>query len=329
MTLRQKEQIQIPLKQGYSVQSLCWRGEDLVDLVAGATCYRLDGGVINSSFYFAYKFDRAAVSPNGEFAVVYEVLGTKGLVLRNNKVIREINRSYYHAQVYEYPIAMFCLRDGRTVIAHCPDEYNKIEIEEIESGHRLTGRDGEIQDFFHSRMQTSPNGEHLLSAGWVWHPLDAIQLFPVSEVLRNPRILDHYVDLELPKEMFEVHAAAFQDNEFVIMVGDNGGEPGKERQRLTRYEIKRNRLDFEVSLEETAGTIMPVSNEYFVGFHEHPKLFEISSGKVVQRWPEINSGKQNSSILHHLETIPPIALDPMRQRFAVADSSKITVIQLG
>lgn len=327
--MREIKRIEIPLRKGHPSQSLCWHAGELVDLAGGNVRYSLEGAIKNSSFYFAYGFDRTIMSPDGEFAVVYQVLGTKGLVMRGNEVVREINRSYYHAQVYEYPVTIFCLPDGRTVIAHCPEEYNRIEIEEIESGRRLTARHGQTQDFFHSRLQISPDGEYLLSAGWVWHPLDAIQLFSVSKALQNPPTLDQYFDLELPKEMFEVHAASFQDSETVLLIGGKGDAPNEEQPCLARYDIKRKISDFQIDLQETAGTFMPLNSEFFVGFHGYPKLFEIASGKVVHRWPELNSGKQNSSILHHLDPIPPIALDPTHKRFAVADSTKITVIQLG
>ena len=278
--------------------------------------------------FFAYHFNRAVVSNDGNYSVIYEALGTKGLVLRGNKPVREINRSFYHAHVYEYPFAIIHLPDGRTAIAHCPDAYNKIEIEEIESGQRLTAREGDAADFFHSRLQATPDGEHLLSAGWVWHPLDAVQLFRIRDTLQSPAVLDRYAHLELPDELFEVHAAAFQGNETLIMVGDNGGEPGEEGPFLARYDLREDRVNLKRRLQEPAGTIMPVNSEFIIGFHEHPKLIEIASGKVVKRWSELDSGKQNSSIIWHEEKLPPLALDSNRMRFAVADSKGITAVQL-
>ena len=226
MSITEKETFRIPVKEGQRILSLCWRGAELVDLASGGTRYRLDGTVELPGVFFAYHFNRAVVSNDGNYSVIYEALGTKGLVLRGNKPVREINRSFYHAHVYEYPFAIIHLPDGRTAIAHCPDAYNKIKIEEIESGQRLTAREGDAADFFHSRLQATP------------------------------------------------------DSEFII------------------------------------------------GFHEHPKLIEIASGKVVKRWSELDSGKQNSSIIWHEEKLPPLALDSNRMRFAVADSKGITAVQL-
>jgi hypothetical protein len=66
-----------------------------------------------------------------------------------------------------------------------------------------------------------------------------------------------------------------------------------------------------------------------IGFYKYPKLFELSSGKVLQRWPELDSGTQISSIIRGIEKLPPLAFDPDRKRFAVSDKKGITVIQLG
>ena len=73
---------------------------------------------------------------------------------------------------------------------------------------------------------------------------------------------------------------------------------------------------------------MPVGN-YTVGFCEHPKLVEIATGEIVQRWPDLETGNQNGSISQNLDKLPPLALDPANKRFAVADGERITVIQLG
>jgi hypothetical protein len=208
--MKEKRRYCIPTVHGDGVRSLYWHGDALVDLASGGITYHLDGTKKPSSVFYAYQFDRAIGFRETGYAILYEVLGTKGLILKNGKHVREINRSYYHANVYEYPVAIFELPDGRIVIAHCPEKYNRIEIEEIESGKRLAVRQGDPQDFFHSRLQVSSDGEYLISVGWVWHPLDFVQLFSIREALQNPSHLDQYKDLQMPEELFEIHAAAFQ-----------------------------------------------------------------------------------------------------------------------
>jgi hypothetical protein len=114
-------------------KSLVWDDGCLVDWVAGGTRFHRDGRIEQPSVRYAYCFDAAVATPSGNFSVVYTQLGTKGLVLERGKVLREINRSYYQANRYDYPIALFCLPDGREVIAHCPNEYKQIEIELLQT----------------------------------------------------------------------------------------------------------------------------------------------------------------------------------------------------
>ena len=98
---------------GKNVRSLTWSKNELIDWVAGGSRYRLDGSAFDSRICYAYRFDAAVASPNGQFAVIYERLGTKGLVLHEGKVLREINRSFYHADVYEYPICLWTDQKGQ------------------------------------------------------------------------------------------------------------------------------------------------------------------------------------------------------------------------
>jgi hypothetical protein len=179
----------IPLLPRSTDGALTWRGDALVDW-KGIFEYRLDGTSSDATVNYAYRFDRAIASTSGKYAVLYEQLGTKGIILKQGKIIREINRSFYHAHVYEYPIMFLKFPEGTEAIAHCPDHYNVIEIEEVESGKRLTTRTGESADFFHSRLQVSPNGKYLMSAGWRWHPWDYIQIYNVEQALENPETLD-------------------------------------------------------------------------------------------------------------------------------------------
>ena len=315
------------------VQSLCWQGDELVDWVTGGICYRMDGTVSSRLVSYAYRFDRATTSNNGQFSVIYEALGTKGLVLEGVKMIREINRSFYCANAYEYPVALLRLPDGRDVLAHCPEEYNKLEIEDVKTGERLTPRTGEAADFFHSRLQVSLDGRHLLSAGWMWHPIDDLRVYDVAEAISHPAHLDAETNWEFTVSS-EITNAAFTagsilmttsrlfsraDSQTDTLIGDN---------QLGNYGINERRFRTIAPLEEPLGTLMPVG-DFVVGFYEHPKLVEVSTGKIVARWLDLSSGNQNSSIGRDLDKIPPLALDPANRRFAVADAEKITVVQLG
>lgn len=318
------DRIVIPLKKGAQVRSLCWQGDDLVDWVAGIVRYRLDGTIDEAHINWAYKFDRAIVSPDGQYVVIYENLGTKGLLLKDGRLLREINRSYYCANAYEYPVALAKLPDGRAIIAHCPEEYCKIELEEVETGLRLTSRENKPADFFHSRLQFSPAARFLLSAGWLWHPFDMVEVFDVERALAKPESLDQVWQLNMQGVNGEVHAAAFNGPDTFAFAADAEDEKSPV---VGVYSLAEGRVVSLSPVSEQVGTLMPLG-DFAVGFFEHPKLIELSTGLIVNRWKEITSGSQNSSIIWHQTPIPPTALDPANKRFAVAGPESIIVVRL-
>lgn len=328
--MREINRAVIPAKY---VQSLCWQGDELVDWAGGGIRYQMDGTATSRLVSYGYRFDRADSSSQGQFSIIYEVLGTKGLVLKDGKIIREINRSFYCADAYEYPVAFLRLPSGRDVLVHCPEEYNKLEIEDVETGERLTLRSGEAADFFHSRLQASPDGQYLLSAGWIWHPIDDLRVYDVAEVMSHPARLDAELDWEFTQRS-EITNAAFAADSILMTTGHLGAR--KESQDTTamgddqigHYSLREKRFLTIAPLKEPLGTLMPVGN-FAVGFYEHPKLVEVAMGEIVTCWPELETGNQNSSIGRDLDKMPPLALDPANKRFAVADAEKITVIQLG
>jgi hypothetical protein len=85
------------------IRSLCWRGDELVDWVGGGRAFAADGTERPARVIYGYRFDAATASPDGRFAVIYERLGTKGLLLHDGRIVRELDRSFYHAAAYEYP----------------------------------------------------------------------------------------------------------------------------------------------------------------------------------------------------------------------------------
>ncbi|HEX8171440.1 MAG TPA: hypothetical protein VF824_12945 [Thermoanaerobaculia bacterium] len=167
------------------VHSLAWIGDALVDVVSGFARYLPD--VAPGRFRWPFPFD-AAVTAN-EYAVIYQRLGTKALLLRDGELLRELNRSYYYADRYEYPVCLVA-HGGRTLLIHCPDFFDRLEIEDAATGERLTTRDSKRSGVFHSRLAANPRGDRFLSAGWVWQPLDLVDFFSLDEALRDPRHLD-------------------------------------------------------------------------------------------------------------------------------------------
>lgn len=324
---------EVPTKN--HVKSLAWRGDALVDSVSGGIEYRLDGTATSPCVNWAYRFDAAVHSVSGRYAAIYEKLGTKGLLICDGNLVRELNRSFYCAEAYEFPVAFAMVPNAREVLIHCPDEYNQIEIEDAATGERLSaGSTRKPADFFHSRLVVSDNGRWLLSAGWIWHPLDSICCFDISAASANPTLLDgtEFPDLG---ESCEVNSAAFLDNNRLLLAsgpeaqdfrdaGHNGLMPGQ----LGIFNLQEARFESVVTLSFTVGAMMPIGNDHLVSFYEHPKLINRHSGEVVATWPDVATGKQNSSIIWHQEPLPPpLALDPARRRFAVAQADRITVFE--
>ncbi len=92
------------------------------------------------------------------------------------------------------------------------------------------------------------------------------------------------------------------------------------------WDIADQSIISQAKVSEPVGTLMVINEDYAVAFYQSPKLIELKSGEIISRLPDISSGKQNSSILHHIDKLPPIAIDATGKRFAVADADGITVV---
>jgi hypothetical protein len=313
------------------IRSLCWIDDALIDWVGGGQVLHLDGTLEAPRVNYAFRFDSAVTSSCGEFAVIYEKLGTKALVLRQGEVIREIDRSFYHAHVYEYPIAIFRSPSGQVLIAHCPDQYCRLELEDIETGERI-GNSGKRKprDFFHSRLRVSPNGRWLLSGGWVWHPFSMVEVFDLEAAIGTADALD--TPIGLPEIDGEVGAAEFLPNDQILIATSeeslNEEHAAIRSNEIAVIDVATRQVISRSLTEQRVGSLMPLDEDVAVGFLEHPKLFSLRTGAVLQRWETIKSGNQTSSIIWGGMSTPPIATDVAHRRFAVADESCVYVVQL-
>lgn len=311
------------------VRSLAWDGDELVDWVDGVRRHRLDGSTIDRRVHWGFGFDAALTLPGSGYAVIYNRLGTKGLVLDDGKILREINRSYYFADSYEYPIALGRLPSERAVLVHCPDEYNRLEIDDLETGERLTGvARREPSDFFHSRLAVSPDARHLVSAGWVWHPVDTVQAYDLSIALVDPRHLDGS-GIRLAAWSEQSSATFLPDGRLALwLMGDIDGEKAPAQTGELRIIDPLRPTDTKIiSPVGCLGTILATDNDHVLALHDHPRLIELTTGTVARSWPEVRSGQQTSGILVNREPPPPVALDAANRRCAFADDTGITVIR--
>ena len=133
--MKRFEQLTLPHKDA---KGLVWLGDTLVAVAHGFADVPLDGSPLDRKWAgYGRNFDAAQASPNGDVIVLVETAGTKGLLLgADGKVLREINRSYYtrvHTATQQR-----CSRFQRPHgSGPCPDEYNRIDVEDALTGERL------------------------------------------------------------------------------------------------------------------------------------------------------------------------------------------------
>lgn len=320
-------------------RSLVWHGGALVDVAAGWLRYPLDGSVpVRRYSGYGHGFDAAVAAPAGDVVALVMSTGTKALLLEaGGEVIRELNRSYYCADAYRYPLALFTLPDGRTGLVHCPEHYNRLEVEVARTGEQLTGsQDRDPGDFFHSRLAVSPDGRFLLSAGWVWHPLSLLEIYDLPRALEQPRALDG-----MPRDapwaqaagLAEISGACFSGQDVVVSTSaetPDTDEPGRLGPRmLARWSTARQQFAWIRQLDQTAGDLLPVGDS-ILALYQCPRLYDTATGDLQAEWAGLHTGQADSSIIGDEAFSGParVAVDEPGQRFAVAGQERITVIQL-
>ena len=97
---------------------------------------------------------------------------------------------------------------------------------------------------------------------------------------------------------------------------------------LAVYDLVRQTCLHAFQLDEPAGTILPLGKRFVLSLYRHPKLIDLSTGKIVHVWSELHSGRQDGSIIHLDDDAkpPPMAFDPATKRFAIVNGDTVTVI---
>ncbi|RYU93848.1 hypothetical protein [Emticicia agri] len=318
----------VTLQTDYKPHTLSWLNDRLIDWSYSGRQYLLNGKTETLGNYgYGFDCDGAVTSDDGVYAVIYEKLGTKGVLLKNGRMLRELNRSYYQAHVYEYPANFFKAQNGKTYLIHCPEEYNLIELEEVETGKRVkTRKKRKPEDFFHSRFEVSEDNSMLMSRGWVWHPMDYVEAFNLEECLTNPQLLDRSELCPIADEIDEVFAGSFIDNESVL-IGHNFET--NETNRMAVWHTKNNQISGQLTLDFEIGAHLTVIDDTFAwDLYEYPKLFNYRTGELVAKAEDIHSGKQASCIFHKRHDLPLIAINKKTKQVAVATGETIEVLSM-
>ena len=316
------------LAAGRPLRSLAWAGDDLIDWIGG-TRITLEGAVSRFGSGYTYRFDGAAGL--GDVGVTFETLGTKGRLVRANgqlaqqswvplgfDELRELDRSYYHATDYGYPVCLLTLPDGRAAIAHCPRCYDTLELELLD-GTPLTRRPEPAEDVFHARLAASPDGRWLLSNGWVWQPWRVACVYDVARALREPA---HLSSRGIPLELggaYEVEGAVLSADRVILSALDED----EGRAILSIVELPSGKNLACIALAEPLGTqLVAWGPEHVVALDGRPRVVALASGEVVETLAveaEIAPRMEPSVSLGPPQS-PYVAIDPLGPRFAVGDA---------
>lgn len=315
--------------------TIAWRNNDIVDWISAGTLFSLSGITSQLGRYHYSVFDRSIVSRDGQYAFIYKKLGTKGLLLKNGELLREINRSYYCAEVYEYPAVFVTLDNGTTYLVHCPLKYCQLDFEEVETGKIVTASaDREPFDCFHSRLEVSPGSTYLLSKGWYWHPWDDVLAFDIAACLADPLLLDKR-NLN-PGGQCEVNTASFI-NDMEVLIGasleaeDNAEEDDEEVSlkpgHIAIWNLHTGEMSKPIKVNAKIGNLIAIDSNHawdLVGF---PKLINIVTGEIEDKMETILTGEQMSPIIHHLKYHPEICYNRELKKLAMrTDSNTITIL---
>lgn len=320
--------------QAPGLQTIAWLGDDIVDWASGGQFYGLNGERRQmGAYHFAFHFDRALTSAGGEYAFIYQNLGTKGLLLKNGEVLREINRPYYHAETYEYPAA-FVTVDGTTYLVYCPVEYCQLDFENVETGELVTKTPARSpSDVFHSRLEISPDGTYLMSKGWYWHPWDGIQVFDIRACLHDPQLLDNCKELR-PDTRSEVNTAGFVTDSRILLGASSEDSRDEEEEdalppsHLAVWNVGTKEFSAAVAVPGPFGNVFPIDDERAWDLYQYPKIINLKTGEVLDKLESLDTGQQSSSIIHHLKAVPAIAFNRQTKRIAVKNGDQIEVLSV-
>lgn len=315
------------------LSTIDWYDNKIVDWNSAGTQYLPNGETKRLGKYsFGFQCDSSITSENGEYVLIYQKLGTKGLLLKNGELLREINRSYYQSSVYEFPAAFFTFED-RTYLIHCPIEYCRLDFEDVETGEIITkNSQRDPQDFFHSRLEVSKDGKHFLSKGWFWHPMDFIELFDIEQCLSDPNLLDK--GIPIPNIASEICSASFIDNNQVLICASNEEAWNDENNgpvppgHIAIWNIGTNEISKAIKINGKVGNIFAIDKNKCWDIYEYPKIIDLATGEIIDKMEDVFSGKQASSIIQHLEDLPKVAFNNLTKQIAIANNNKIDILSV-
>jgi hypothetical protein len=112
-----------------------------------------------------------------------EDYGLAGIVIdRKDSRKLHLSREDYHSENCRFPIA-FIEHEGELLLVH-GTEWNRIDFTRLRDFTLLTPREVTKEngiDYFLSSLFVSPKHKQFASNGWVWQPMDRIQVYDVKD----------------------------------------------------------------------------------------------------------------------------------------------------
>jgi hypothetical protein len=310
-------------------QTIDWLGDQVIDWANAGTTYSISGtkGQINR-YHSGFKCDGSISSADGTYAFIYQKLGTKGILLKKGEILREINRSYYCADVHEFPAAFIGYK-GKTFLAHCPNKYCQLDFEDVESGVVVTNvQERNPSDVFHSRLEVSPGNEYLISKGWLWHPLDWTQVYKIDDCFANPFVLDK-LNFQSPDVGVEICSASFISGSKVL-IGSSDEIVDDQKIALlppksfATWNLESNKISNAITPSFEFGNLFAVNERFSWDLYQYPKIIDLTTGIIVDKEEGVFSGDQRSSI--HPKTSPSFALSKTKNQLAILNDGKIVIL---
>lgn len=283
------------------VRSLCWQDGSLID-VAGA------GG-----------FDRFTCMRAGAdlWGVLYEHRGVRAVLLRNGKVEREVSRGLDQAEQCDFPVTLALLPSGKPVLIRCPEKGNQLEIEDAETGFRLTSREHAVADFLHCRLEVSPGGRYLLSTGLRWQSWRTALVFDLARALEDPATLNGGGILKPAEPQHQVDSATFSGADTLVVAAVDEVDIER-RTDLLVWDLASRKRIAQYSYREPLGIVF-ASGHHAFSLYPYVKRIDLATGEIVQQWPHLFTGDGDAVA----------AFDPESCRLAVATAEGVAVLQAG